>query len=129
MEVTLMSILRSKEWDDNRLLQLKRELLEYKRQGKLFFTENLLHLPENQPFQLYYYQIPNHATEVNAFPVPINQFKHFHTLTHSHLHSYKYLKEFYESYYDDAFDQHAFNEYDLRPYIGDQYVWYYKHIG
>lgn len=125
MKVTLKNILQKRGLPEDNLLQGKRELIKYKKEGKLFFVEKIASLDLDTPFELYYFQLPNDKSEVNAFPVPIESFQ-YHLSEYS---SYQYMSEYFENYYRKSLDEAVFKKYDIQPYIGKEYVWYYYHSG
>jgi hypothetical protein len=123
MKVTLDTILRSKKWDETNALELKHELLHYKKKGKLFFMEDMSSIGVNEEFELYYFQLPNEQTSVNAFPVPKEEFR----CGQSDEKLFEYLKSFFEMYYPNTlFDEKWFEQYKQQPYVGAEYVWYYQ---
>lgn len=123
MKVTLRDIIDSKDYSEFDLLKAKKELLDFKSSGLAFFKEDIALLGLDDEIQLYYFQLPNEYSEVDAFPVPSTNFK----CVKCEDETFRHLQEFYEEYYDSSFDKKEFSKYEVQsPYIGNEYVWYYK---
>ncbi|MFZ3577866.1 hypothetical protein [Virgibacillus sp. DJP39] len=115
--ITLEQLLQS--GDSNNVLQLKWNLIKWKKQGVIFYKENLCNLDLDQQFELYFYIIKENVDYQDAFPVP----KSFFKLQRKVL--IDDLKHFYLDYYDQndiADDTFLLN---LKKYIGERYVWFY----
>lgn len=124
MKVTLKSICQRQNYSAFELLTTKKELLRYKQQGRLFFDCNIARLNWEDEFDIYFHMLSNKESEINAFPVPLNQFQ-LHTNQQIQSH---YLKEYFERYYEgNRWKDEWFRQYnEQKPFVGEKFVWYFK---
>ncbi|CAH0168513.1 hypothetical protein [Peribacillus sp. Bi134] len=106
-----------------KLLALKCLLINHKKEGTLFFKEDVTNLQRTQLFQIYFFQKPGPNTFINAFPIPIKEFQ-FYKNNSDH---YFYMKSFFEKYYGIIEnDLTFFEQYDIRrPFVGRRFIWYH----
>jgi len=95
-------------------------LQSFKKEGSLFYQENIECLGEDSEFEIYYYLSPYPTTLNNAFPIPIEQFQFFN----NHSDEWDFLHQHYQKYYRKIVsDLREFSKYDYkRPYVGRKYV-------
>ena len=124
MNVTLKAICKAKDYSPFELLKVKRDLIQYKKQGRLFFDCDILQLGWEEAFEIYFYLVPNKRSEINAFPVPLERFQ----LHKKQQEQVGYLKEYFESYYEGKdWNEADFFEYNRqKPFVGEKFVWYFK---
>lgn len=105
-------------------LRTKKDLMNYKKEGLIFFSPNMSELAFDDRLELYFYGFPNDQTQVDSFPVP-TQFLEHHKDEHS---QFLYLKNFFETYYAGTpFEKEIFYTYDFhKPFVGEKYCWYSK---
>lgn len=123
MNISFNVLLQASEENIISPFHFKRKLLQYKKDGILFFTKDIAEITYFDYFSIYFCFFPSHYTEINAFPVPTKLLQHHK----SESSQYLYLKPFFEYYYDKDFDKDLFLTYDYyHPYVGNMYSWYYK---
>lgn len=120
VKVTIDEIMEKVIWGEN-VLEVKKNLYKYKKKGELFFEERLSCINQYKKFEIYYYDCPSPVTTVNAFPIPLQEYKCYKT----NEENIRFLRSYYELYYQKkAEDALLFSKYKL--YVGTDYVWYYK---
>lgn len=124
MKVTLSKMCKLKGFDVFDVLRIKKYLLSYRKEGKIFFDVDLVSLDLHTEFEVYYHMLPSQVSQQNAFPVPVDLF-HIHSNTTNQT---TYIKPFFESYYKGTpLNEADFSAYvSQEPFIGQSYVWYYK---
>lgn len=119
MEITVDEIMKKVIWGVN-ILEVKKNLYKYKKKGKLFFDEKLSCINLYKKFEIYYYECPSPVTTVNAFPIPIQEYKCYKT----NEENIRFLRSYYELYYQKKAEEALpFTKYKL--YVGTDYVWFY----
>jgi len=108
------------------ILDSKKYLQSLKKRGVIFIRENIYMLKVSDVINLYYFLVPSHRSQVDAFPIPIRQFQFYKAETDQ----YVFMRNFFESYYSISInDLNFFSQYDYkRPFVGTEYIWMYKHI-
>lgn len=124
MKVTLKSICDAKDYSPFELLKAKRDLVRFKKQGRLFFDCDVARLNWDDEFEVYFHLLPHKRSEINAFPVPLERFQ-LHREPRLQAH---YLKEYFESYYEGKNwrDEYFYQYNEQKPFIGEKFVWYFK---
>ncbi|MCP1495149.1 hypothetical protein J2Y73_005180 [Peribacillus frigoritolerans] len=105
------------------LLTLKRLLIQNKKDGFIFFKEEVADLQLMQLFHLYFYLRPGTKSLINAFPIPIKDFQFYKNT----IDQFSFMRFYYEQYYG-VFDTDLtiFEQYDVtRPYVGRKFIWYF----
>lgn len=118
MKTTLKDIQKTNEHGEKTLLGLKRYLREVKKEGIVFYKEDIFLLKDDEEFELYFYEMPSSKTEKNAFPIPINDY--FQKIKKGQMHL---LNDYYFDYYKETtnkdFSNHQF-------YLSEGLVWCYQ---
>lgn len=124
MEITLGTLLGLERNEDKSMLQVKRELLAYKKSGIVFYSEEIASLDLHTPFQMYFAYRPGHKTETNAFPVPMEDYG----LLCNEKDKFTRLKTYFSNYYHHTeFSLDTYRSYEEGMcYKGTDFVWYAK---
>jgi hypothetical protein len=125
-EIVLITLkeIRNIFGSDLSILETKKILNVMKKEGVLFFQENLSNQKELSRFELYYCLFPSKTNTQNAFPIPIKYF-----CFHKHeIDSLYFMQNYYNNYYSTNIKELSFfKEYDSkRPFVGKNYLWYFR---
>lgn len=117
-------MMEAKGYGKKPILHIKKELIQYQKEGVIFILGDILCIEGHTPFQLYCSYASSKKSNINAFPVP----KEYHIIYKSEEEHYQYLKEYFRKYYDNRkLSRKEFSCYNFKnPYIAKDYVWYYK---
>lgn len=98
--------------------------MQGKKTGVVFFQEGVCELRWKKTFELYFCLGNTPLTKINAFPIPVKDFKMYK----NHVDQLHFLLLFYERYYCLSQQNHELLlNYDYKnPYIGRDFIWYYK---
>lgn len=98
METTLKMILAKDENFGKSILEIKKKLQGYKKEGIIFFTEDIFSLQEDEPFQLYFSYKSSSKSLKNCFPIPLNDYLQTRKENRN-------LEALYEFYYQDYYKE------------------------
>lgn len=106
------------------LKEVKLLLYIAKKQGVVFYKENIFSLQQADDFDLYFVGCPSFRTKVNAFPISVSEYQMFDTRD-EYL---GFLQRCYERYYrKERGNKKILLGYDLaNPFVGREYIWFYK---
>lgn len=118
-------ILREEQSGEN-FLQAKATLQRAKKEGILFFREDVSSLTEKETMNLYHMDLcPNEnvVDENKAFPVPLKDF----FMPRGDEERFQYFKKYFESYYPTkTLTYDAYKTFNKTPYIAKKCVWFYS---
>jgi hypothetical protein len=121
MRVSLCKIAETAGMKGHSLLELKRLLLLYRKEGQLFFHENVSQLDIYDEFDLYYVHTPSVVATINAFPVPIDMYR---TIQDERERT-KTLQTCFADYYRMDLTTEEYELYrQTKPFLGQQYIWF-----
>jgi hypothetical protein len=122
LKVTLNKIFHTDVGAGKSLLELKRDLIKFKRTGEIFIRESISELQEDQPFQLYYFATPNPRSFKDPFPIPVNVYKE------NNKKRKAIFQTQYERYYGEAPPIEYFRNNSFKVFWASEFVWVYKNI-
>lgn len=117
MKITLKSMLELEQNKEKSMLEMKQFLIHQKKDGVIFFTENLLTLGIHDPFEIYFYQKPSKESEKRAFPI---KKEWFGLLPKEEKKRLKELEEYFKEYYQSEQD---LSRCHLKTYQSERFVW------
>jgi len=120
MEVTLRELLEND--DKNRsLLEIKLRLQNLKKNGVMFYRENIVLLLENQAFAMWYALDNGEQKLTSAVPVHKSAYR---VLRDKQAHQ-AYVKHHFEQYYGQTPTESEILQFTGK-YISKDFVWYYR---
>jgi hypothetical protein len=123
MNVTLAKMLQTSAYKNKSVLELKKTLLSHRSMGMIFFLDNLSNLDLTDSFDMYFCYTPSQYSNVNAFPIPADQFR----FPRNEEGQYALLSAFYFEYYHIKLSRTEFTQYKKnKPYKGKDYIWYHR---
>lgn len=121
MEVTVKEVSKCLNLS---VLATKEYLIKKRKEGVIFFKDDISSLTIDRSFQLYYYMMPSKKTLIDAFPIPTKAFRIYKNKRESFVFMYQFFKQYYQVSHGDL---SFFEQYNLdSPYVGIKYIWFYK---
>ena len=111
--------------NNSNVLKIKSALLGMIKKGDVFIDRSVSELTEDSNFQFYHSVRASDKSNINAFPVPVDKLQ----LHKNEEEQYLYLKSYFESYYNyTRLSKEEFYQYTRKPFVGENYAWFYKKI-
>lgn len=106
------------------IFSVKSDLFKAKKEGTIFFKQDISSLTEKEEINLYYSECSSELeTDRNAFPIPNENF----VLPTCNEEKYSLYKTYYESYYPDAkMDHSLFETFSSKPFKAKKCVWFFR---
>ena len=123
MRVAVKKIFEVEQRKGKEYFEVKTALFKAKKEGSLFFPNDVSSLTEQEDIDIYYSEFPGMDANRNAFPVPAENF----FLPSCEQERYDFVKPYYESYYaGEELDQDTFMSFNTKPFKAKQQVWFYR---
>jgi hypothetical protein len=122
MEVSIKNCLMESLGGCKTILEMKLFLIQSKKQGLIFFKEDITTLSMEDTFEIYFSNIPDKNSNKSAFPVPKGLFH----LPNDKKQKSAMMDHFFSVYYQDGSSHlDLFNQNDFQIHFGHDYVWFY----
>lgn len=123
MKITINDLIHCRALKSKNIQQVKKWLYDCKKSGILFFEESIFELANFTPFNIYFALSSYKSSGINPFPVPIKDFTLFDDLNEQ----LEFMRHYFEKYYKKrVLDNRYFLFYEIEPYVGTHYIWYYR---
>ncbi|SFS75865.1 hypothetical protein [Paenibacillus sp. BC26] len=121
MKITLKDIMNEQLWGQT-ILEVKQTLINYKKKGQIFFEESISQLEQQNTFEIYYFGRSNEKSTINAFPIPIQEFRLFNNQKENR----KFINGYFTKYYGIDKNDERVQPSNYKLFVGTDFVWLYS---
>lgn len=123
MRVAVKEIFKVEQSKGKHLLQVKSELFSAKKEGTLFFINDVSTLTEKEDINIYFSKCSGPDSDRDAFPIPKENF----ILPKGEEARYSLFKKHYETYYPNSeMDYNLFLSFNTKPFQAKQCLWFFR---
>ena len=123
MRVAIKKIFEAEKENGKHMMEVKSDLFNAKKEGVLFFTNDISSISEKEDINIYYSEYAGQDDDRNAFPILADKF----LVPRDENERFTLFKKHYETYYPDSeMDRDLFLAFDQKPYKAKQCLWFYR---